>query len=171
MRKHILLLAVMIMMVVVSGCATTSTMRDAQNGQITAQDIPSLNKTKSISVNVTTANQDYAKERNILSDDLIAKMREDGYIVTSNNNAADQKLEVNIIYLKRVSKEARFFLGVLAGTAEVNVIVNVAAVERNGQFILDTTAMDWTGFAGSTEQTLAKVAERIAQAVQGRKNE
>lgn len=170
MRKHIVLMVVMIMMCVLSGCATTSTMTDAKNSQINAQDIPSLDKTKSVYVNVSAPNQDYAKERDILGDNLIAKMKEDGYIVSSSANDALQKVEVNIIHLKRVDPGARFILGVLAGFAEVNVIVNVSP-ERNGQFKLDTSALDWTGFAGTTEQTVAKVGERIAQAVQGRKIE
>lgn len=169
MRKHILLLVVMIMMGILSGCATTSKM--TKNGHRDAQDIPFLDKAKGVYVNVTASHPDYAKERDILSDNLIVKMKEDGYIVSSSANDALQKIDVNIIYLKRVDPGARFILGVIAGFAEVNIIVKVSTPEKNGQFNLDTSALDWTGFAGTTEQTLAKVAERIAQTVQHRKIE
>ena len=170
MIKNILLVVGMIMMGILSGCATTSRMTDAQNGQ-NAREIPILDINKGVYVNVTTSNQDYAKERNILSDNLSAKMKEAGYIVYSSANDDLQKVEVNFVYLKRVDPRARFFFGVLAGFAEVNVIVNVSTPEKNGQFRLDTSALDWTGFRGTTDQTLEAVAERIVQTVQGRKIE
>jgi len=171
MRKYVRLMAAMFVIGVLSGCATTSTMKDAQTGQMNTQDIPVLDNTMSVYVAVTASNQDYAKERDILSDNLITKMKEDGFNVSGSANDALQKVEVNIIYLKRVNPGARFILGVLAGPAELNVIVNVSTPEKNGRFRLDTSALDWTGFAGTTEQTLAKVAERIAKAVHGKRIE
>ena len=78
-----------------------------------------------------------------------------------------RRLLVDMTHLKKVGAGSRFLLGPLAGNAEVNVAVKVVDGGKTmSDFALDTSATDWSGFAGTTEETLAKVAERITLILQ-----
>jgi hypothetical protein len=171
MKKHILMLAVAVMMVALYGCATTSTVTGVDSSEINIQDVPVLDKVTPVSISVTAESDDFVGERDLLRDQLISKLKEDGYSISDGTSDASQKVDVRIIHLKRVTGGARFFLGPLAGSAEVNVTVDVFAAGKKGRFRLDTRAIDWSGFAGTTEQTIGKVVDTIAMVLQGRKPE
>jgi hypothetical protein len=171
MKNKILLFIALIVMIGFSGCATTSTLTSADGTRNSARPLPVLDKTKSIFVTATATNDVYIKEKVLLRDQIITKLREAGYIASSSNSTSSQKVNVNIDYLRDVGGGSRFLLGPLAGSAKVNVTVSVSTAEKKGEFKLDTSAIDWTGFAGTTEQTIYKVAERIAMVIQGQKLE
>ncbi len=165
MKKILLLVLLVALTFSLLGCATTTKSYDSKGSELNVAALPDLDKSKPISLGVISSekSEESAGVKDMLNNELMEQLKSAGYKVDS---AADQSLGVNIIHLRTVSGFSRFMLGPLAGNAEVNVVCDVTTPQKSASFRLETSAIDWSGFAGTTADTVKKVAKRIVQAVE-----
>lgn len=161
----ILLAALIVLVFSLLGCATTIKSYDSKGDKLSVAVLPDLDRAKPISVSVISSEKSDESEgvKDMLKNELMKQLKAAGYTVDS---VASQSLGVNIIHLRTVGGFSRFMLGPLAGKAEVNIACDLTTPQKSASFRLNTSAIDWSGFAGTTADTVKKVAGRVVQIVE-----
>lgn len=166
MERLILIMAAFTAIFLV-GCSTTSTIKtqpDYSGNTSTALVV--INKTDSVNVLVLGKTED-KEEIDLLRTELINQFQENGFVLAENNPKAT--IKVKITNVKRVGRGIRMLLGALAGKAKIDVEVIIAKNNQTvSMFGMETEAISFTGWGnlpGTTEQAIAKTAERLVKIV------
>lgn len=157
----ILMLAVFL----VGGCASVGTLHTTTPMMI------KLAQYKTILVRVWSQVPESTQEVIELETMVIAKLRERNLfekVVSdlTSPDAADLRLNLRIVHLKKVSPGARVMLGALAGQAVIVVdaeLVDQGTGKSIGNFLAEGKSSGGTVFAGTTTQAIERVVEQIVE--------
>jgi|GEM_PF-5601745 len=146
---------------VMAGCGTTVNVKPEES--MSGKEIPKLSFA-SITIEVKTEVEDSQDAVKMFNESLVNEFKERN--ITVVDNGADAKMVVTIKHLKKVSLTKRFFLGILAGTAELKANIVVVVLKNNPIiFSVDISSWDASGIAGHTGAIINDAAEEIANKI------
>jgi len=158
-----------LILILFGGCASTGTIR------VTTPMTVKLSTYKTMFLDFSSQVPGSSEETVQLETMTIVKLQEKGLFdkliagSSSPDAQADLRLNAKIVRLKRVTSEARMWVGGMAGRAGIDVEVELFDLKESktiGTFMAQGRSSGGTVFAGTTPQAVERAVEQIVEFIQ-----
>lgn len=150
-----------------AGCASPSSSLN-NTGPLAITPTVSLD---SIQVETTSTLPDLAHEKQVLSDAVISGLNETGLFanvgtpLTNTNSATPAVINADITQIKKVSTDARTWVGTWAGQAEIYVHVTVSQAGHQIETFEADGKSGKSAWAGTTDEAVRLAADQIVHEI------